>query len=105
VDFCTTSGIIHVAQPEATTQRLSHAVASLDAFHLAGLSPLVTIGGSLVAALAVLEGHIAPADAWTRARLFYLHLLGEHALAFEEQRLPERLAEAERVLALLTASP
>jgi len=64
VDFCTTSGIIHVAQPEATTQRLSHAVASLDAFHLAGLSPLVTIGGSLVAALAVLEGHIAPADAW-----------------------------------------
>ena len=48
----------------ATTQRLSHAVASLDAFHLAGLSPLVTIGGSLVAALAVLEGHIAPADAW-----------------------------------------
>ena len=33
----------------------AHAVASLDPFRLAGLSPLVTIGGSLVAALAVLE--------------------------------------------------
>ena len=64
VDFTTTSGLLHVAQPPATIERLSHAVASLDAFHLAGLSPLVTIGGSLVAALAVLEGHIAPADAW-----------------------------------------
>ena len=48
----------------------------------------------------------APAEAWTRARLFYLHLLGEHALAFEERGLPERLAEATRVLLdqrLLTA--
>jgi AcrR family transcriptional regulator len=43
----------------------------------------------------------APAAASTRARLFYLHLLGEHALGFEARRLPERLAEAERVLALL----
>ena len=43
----------------------------------------------------------APAEAWTRARLFYLHLLGEHALVFEERKLPERLAEAARVLALL----
>jgi len=64
VDFATTSGILHVPQPEATVRRLAHAVASLDAFHLAGLSPLVTIGGSLVAALAVLERAIEPAQAW-----------------------------------------
>jgi len=43
-----------------------------------------------------------PAAAWTRARLFYLHLLGEHALAFDELSLALRLAEAERVLDLLT---
>jgi len=43
----------------------------------------------------------APVEAWTRARLFYLHLLGEHALAFEARGLPERLAEAARVLTLL----
>ena len=64
VDFRTTCGIIHVAQPDATTARLAHAVAALDAFRLAGLSPLVTIGGSLLAALAVLEGAVTAADAW-----------------------------------------
>ncbi|MFP5329442.1 MAG: ATP12 family chaperone protein [Alphaproteobacteria bacterium] len=64
VDFATTSAILHVPQPKATVQRLAHAVASLDPFRLAGLSPLVTIGGSLVAALAVLEGAMSPQDAW-----------------------------------------
>jgi chaperone required for assembly of F1-ATPase len=64
VDFATTSGLMHVAQPAATVERLSHALATLDAFHLAGLSPLVTIGGSLIAALAVLEGAMSAADAW-----------------------------------------
>ena len=69
VDFATTSGLTHVAQPEATVERLSHAVAALDAFHLAGLSPLVTIGGSLIAALAVLENAIAPEDGWQAVSL------------------------------------
>jgi chaperone required for assembly of F1-ATPase len=64
VDFATTCGVVHVAQPDATVERLTHAVAALDAFHLAGLSPLVTIGGSLVAALAVLEKAITPDEAW-----------------------------------------
>ena len=43
------------------------------------------------------------ADAWTRARLFYLHLLGEHALAFgaADASVDERLREAKRVLELL----
>ena len=64
VDFVTTSGLMHVAQPPATVERLGHAAASLDPFRLAGLSPLVTIGGSLVAALAVAEGAIMPGPAW-----------------------------------------
>ena len=64
VDFSTTSGLIHVPQPQATVERLSHAVAELDAFHLAGLSPLVTTGGSLIAGLAVLEQAISPDAAW-----------------------------------------
>ena len=55
VDFRPTSGLVHVPQPPATVDRLGHAVAALDPFRLAGLSPLVTIGGSLVAALAVIE--------------------------------------------------
>lgn len=65
VDFGTTSELIHVAQPAATIEQLSHAVGALDAFHLAGMSPLVTIGGSLVAALALQERAITPEEAWS----------------------------------------
>lgn len=69
VDFRTTIGIVHVDQPVATLERLAHAVAALDSFRLAALSPLVTIGGSLVAALGVLEGAFAPQDAWNAVSL------------------------------------
>ena len=55
VDFVTTQGLMHVAQPEETVKRLGHALETLDPFRLAGMSPLIRIGGSLVAALAVLE--------------------------------------------------
>ena len=64
VDFVTTSGLMHVTQPDATVGSLSHAVAALDSYRLAGLSPLVTIGGSLIAALAVLEKAISADEAW-----------------------------------------
>jgi len=69
VDFIVTSGVTHVAQPEATVERLAHAVGALDAFQLAGLSPLVTIGGSLVAALAVLERAMTADEAWNAVSL------------------------------------
>lgn len=65
VDFVTTSGLMHVPQPEATVEQLRHAIVALDPFRLAGLSPLVTIGGSLLAALAVLEKAITPEEAWS----------------------------------------
>jgi chaperone required for assembly of F1-ATPase len=64
VDFATTCGLMHVAQPGATVERLSHAIAALDPFQLAGLSPLVTVGGSLVAGLAVIEKAIGADEAW-----------------------------------------
>ena len=69
VNFNTTSGITHVAQPAATVERLSHAISALDAFRLAGLSPLVTIGGSLIAALGVLDGAITAEQAWDAVSL------------------------------------
>jgi chaperone required for assembly of F1-ATPase len=56
----------HVPQPQATVERLSHTIAALDPFRLAGLSPLVTIGGSLLAALAVLENAMLPEEAWAK---------------------------------------
>ena len=64
VDFAVTTGITHVEQPPATVERLAHEVAALDAFRLAALSPMVTAGGSLVAALAVLDGTMDPEKAW-----------------------------------------
>ena len=69
VDFVCQRGVMHVAQPEETICKLGHAVASLDAFHLAGLSPLVTIGGSLIAALAVLEEMMPATEAWEAVSL------------------------------------
>lgn len=65
VDFAVTTGITHVEQPAATVERLAHEVAALDAFRLAALSPMVTAGGSLVAALAVLDGAMEADKAWS----------------------------------------
>ena len=69
VDFASVFGVMHVPQPEETVRKLGHAVAMLDSFQLAGLSPLVTIGGSLVAALAVLEEMMPAEEAWEAVSL------------------------------------
>ncbi|MCL6698433.1 ATPase [Sphingomonas sp. NSE70-1] len=62
VDFAICTGVMHVEQPADTVRKLSHEVMALDAFYLAGFSQMVTIGGSLVAALAVHE-EMMPAEA------------------------------------------
>lgn len=64
VDFVITNELAHVAQPRATIEQLSQAVLALDPFSTAGLSKLVTIGGSLVGALAVFEKVVTPDQAW-----------------------------------------
>ena len=69
VEFAICSGIVHVAQPSETITKLGDAVTSLDRFRLAALSPLVTIGGSLVAGLAVLEKAFPPEAAWEAVSL------------------------------------
>ncbi len=97
VHFETTAGVIHKAQPEATLARLSEAVHALDAFHLAGMSPVVTISGTLVGALALLEGAVAPETLWQAAHvdeLWQAELWGEDTLALEarENRRAEFMA-------------
>ena len=64
IDLATTSRLMHVPQPPATVDRLAHEVTALDPFRLAGLSSLVTIGGSLIAGLAVLEKAMPAEEAW-----------------------------------------
>lgn len=69
VHFETTAGIMHHPQPPATIAKLQEVVAALDPFRLAALSPLVTISGSLVAALALLEGAADRETVWRAAQL------------------------------------
>jgi chaperone required for assembly of F1-ATPase len=65
----TTTGIVHRPQPAATLTRLGEAVASRDAFALAGLSPVVTTTGTLIGALALAEGAINADTLWTAAHV------------------------------------
>lgn len=64
VEFVVTQGIVPVDQAEATLLTLEEAVAEMDAFHLAPMSILTTMSGSLVTALAVAEGQLSTQDAW-----------------------------------------
>jgi chaperone required for assembly of F1-ATPase len=58
------TGILHRAQPDQTLARLSDAIAARDAFELAALSPIVTIGGSLIVALALAERAATAEQLW-----------------------------------------
>lgn len=69
VHFAVTTGIVHCAQPPATTARLGEAIAARAPFELAALSPIVTITGSLVIALMLAEQAIAANDAWNAAHV------------------------------------
>ena len=65
VDFEIVTGIMHRAQPPRTVEQLGRAIAARDPFELAALSPLVTISGSLIVALALFEGEVDIEGAWT----------------------------------------
>ena len=67
VHFEIVTGIMHRAQPPVTLARLGEAVAARGAYELAALSPIVTISGSLIAALALIEGGASAAAVWTAA--------------------------------------
>lgn len=69
IAFEVTAGIVHRPQPPETIARLAAAVHARDPFALAGLSPLVTVSGSLVVALALAEGAIGLDAAWAAAAL------------------------------------
>ena len=84
IAFTVTTGIRHVRQPQEALTRLSAAVAERSAFELAALSPIATIGGSLVVALMLAEDAIAAGaafDATHLDELWQVELWGEDALA------------------------
>lgn len=69
VHFMVTAGIMHQQQPPATLARLAEAVAARSAFELAPLAPIVTITGTLVGALALVDGGTDAATLWSAAHL------------------------------------
>jgi len=103
VDFQVATGVMHRRQPPATVAQLALAVAARGPFQLAGLSPLVTIAGSLVVALALAEGAIGLAAAWEAATLdeaWQAEQWGEDMLAAEA--LANRRREFEAAYRFLT---
>lgn len=86
VTFETTAGVMHVAQPPATIARLGEATAARDPFALAGLSPIVTVTGSLVLALALAERAFDAEAVWNAAHVdedWQAERWGEDPLATE----------------------
>jgi len=69
IDFEIVSGVMHRPQPQGTVDQLARAVGSRDAWMLAALSPLVTVSGSLVIALALAEHAADLETAWAAATL------------------------------------
>ena len=69
VDFEIVHGVMHRPQPDMTLRLLGQAVGSMTPFQLAAMSPLVTISGSLVIALALAEDAITLDGAWAAATL------------------------------------
>ena len=84
VTFHVTAGIIHVAQPAPTVTRLTSAVEALSDWQRTALSPIVTIGGSIVVAMMLFEGAIeaeAAFDACHLDELWQAELWGEDWMA------------------------
>ena len=105
----TTAGIVHRAQPPLALTRLGEAIAALDPFTLAACSPVVTITGSLLLCLALVEGALTPDEVWDAAHVdedWQAELWGEDSLA--TQTRAHRRAEFDAAvgfLMLLTSEP
>ena len=107
VNLCTVQGIMHRPQGEDALKRLHQAVEALQDWQLAPLHTITTITGSLVIALALLEGEVTPEAAFSAGQLDELYQVekwGEDSLAQKarETRRVELIAAA-RFLELLRA--
>lgn len=102
VHFAVATGVMHVAQPAATLARLGEVVSALDAWRLAGLSPVVSVTGSLILGLALSEGAMEAEAVWRASRVdeaWQAELWGEDALA--TQAAEERRREFDAGATLL----
>lgn len=89
-EFTLAQGVLPIDQPAATVAVLRAAVLGLDPFRLAPLAPLVTIGGSLVAGLALVEAAFAPEHLWEAVSLDELYQERRWGADAEAQRARAR---------------
>jgi chaperone required for assembly of F1-ATPase len=97
VHFEIVTGVMHRPQPEATIERLGAAIAARRTFELAPLSPIVTITGSLVLALALAERAMDAESVWAAANLdedWQAEQWGEDDLAAKTREAHQREYEA-----------
>lgn len=69
VKFVVTAGVVPVAQSPETRANFERAVATYDALRLTALRELTEVTGSLIIALALLEGEIDEDAAWVASRV------------------------------------
>ena len=105
VDFVVTTGVMHRPQPAETIARLGAAIAAYPPFALAALSPIVTITGSLVGALAHAAGAADAEQLWLAATIdeeWQAEQWGDDDLALQAKAARRRAYEAAvRFLGLL----
>jgi chaperone required for assembly of F1-ATPase len=64
-----TSGVVYIAQPQDSIDRLTALVRDFTAFELAAVHDLIAISGSLLLALAVTRGRLSVKQAWDLSRI------------------------------------
>jgi chaperone required for assembly of F1-ATPase len=100
-----TSGIIPVTQPATTLRALAATVAAYDPMSLTALHAITTASGSLVIALAVVEGELDAEGAFAASQLdesFQIEQWGEDYEAADRRvALKADIATAARFVALL----
>jgi chaperone required for assembly of F1-ATPase len=102
--FAVATGVAYVEQPTAALAHLSAALASVPPLRLAALHAMTTLTGSALLALAVLQGRLSAADAWTAAHVdedWNMAQWGRDELALERRAFRwEEMQAAATVLAL-----
>lgn len=82
-------GVVHVAQPKSSLDRLKEKLGGRDAFSLATLHVMSSLSGSAMLALAVALGRLTPEEAWAAAHVdedFQISQWGEDAEAAERRK-------------------
>jgi chaperone required for assembly of F1-ATPase len=102
-------GVVHVAQPQASLDRLRQALAGRDPFSLAALHVMTALTGSALLALAAALGRLTPEEAWRAAHVdedWQVSQWGEDQEAAERRANRRRdFTAAARTLRLLNPSP